>query len=119
MPLPNVICHDCGSAGAIFIGLWPDLDEAWNRRATSPEVAAIIAERDELKAAAEESKTAAHARIRQGYDTVVADSWRAKVAEVEAERDRLKEEVEMLRELLADQQRAFVESLALAQTPAA
>ena len=84
-----------------------------------PEVAALIAERDELKAAAEESKTAAHARIRQGYDTVVADSWRAKVAEVEAERDRLKEEVEMLRELLADQQRAFVESLALAQTPAA
>jgi len=29
-----------------------------------------------------------HARIRLGYDRTVADAWRAKVAEVEAERDK-------------------------------
>jgi predicted secreted protein len=31
-----------------------------------------------------------HLRIRSGYDKTIADSWRAKVAEVEAERDELK-----------------------------
>ena len=40
-----------------------------------------------LRAAAEESEHQMHLRIRAGYDKTIADSWRAKVAEVERERD--------------------------------
>lgn len=36
---------------------------------------------------AEETEHAMHMRIRAGYDKTIADSWRAKVAEVERERD--------------------------------
>lgn len=42
---------------------------------------------ERLRAAAEESEHQMHLRIRAGYDKTIADSWRAKVAEVEAERD--------------------------------
>ncbi len=37
--------------------------------------------------AQEETEHAMHLRIRAGYDKTIADSWRAKVAEVERERD--------------------------------
>lgn len=46
--------------------------------------------RVEAEAALDERDCDVHARIRAGYDTTVADLWRAKVAEVEAERDALK-----------------------------
>lgn len=48
---------------------------------------AMRRERDEARAALDEREADMHARIRAGYDRTVADSWRAKVAEVEAERD--------------------------------
>lgn len=41
----------------------------------------------------EESEHAMHLRIRAGYDKAVADSWRAKVSEVERERDIARAEV--------------------------
>ena len=41
----------------------------------------------DLQAAAEESEHQIHLRVRAGYDATIADCWRAKVAEVEAERD--------------------------------
>lgn len=44
----------------------------------------------DLLAAQEESEHSMHLRVRAGYDKTIADCWRAKVAEVEAE-------VEMLR----------------------
>jgi hypothetical protein len=40
-----------------------------------------------LRELQEESEHQMHLRIRSGYDKTVADSWRAKVAEVERERD--------------------------------
>jgi len=43
-----------------------------------------------------ESEYAMHARIRADYDKTVADCWRAKVAEVERERDEARAEVERL-----------------------
>jgi hypothetical protein len=50
----------------------------------------------------EETEHAMHLRIRAGYDKTIADCWRAKVAEVEKERDealaekkRLKWDLEM------------------------
>jgi hypothetical protein len=42
----------------------------------------------------EETEHAMHLRIRAGYDKTIADSWRAKVAEVERERDEARAEVE-------------------------
>jgi hypothetical protein len=53
-------------------------------------LAHVEAERDEARAAQEESEHQMHLRIRSGYDKTIADSWRAKVAEVERERDELK-----------------------------
>ncbi len=44
-----------------------------------------------------ESEYAMHARIRADYDKTVADCWRAKVAEVERERDEARAEVERLK----------------------
>jgi hypothetical protein len=41
----------------------------------------------------EETEHAMHLRIRAGYDKTIADSWRAKVAEVERERDEARAEV--------------------------
>lgn len=52
-----------------------------------------------LEAALEEREADMHARIRAGYDKTVADLWRAKLAEVEAQRDTLRAERE------ADEQR--------------
>ena len=52
--------------------------------------AVLRRERDEARSALEESEHAMHLRIRNGYDKTVADSWRAKVAEVEAEREALR-----------------------------
>lgn len=45
----------------------------------------------------EETEHAMHMRIRAGYDKTIADSWRAKVAEVEKERDEARAEIEFLR----------------------
>lgn len=50
-------------------------------------IAEALRERDEARAALEESEHQMHMRIRSGYDKTIADCWRAKVAEVEAERD--------------------------------
>ena len=51
---------------------------------------AQAAEVERLRAEVEEREADMHARIRSGYDRTVADAWRAKVAEVEAERDALR-----------------------------
>lgn len=50
-------------------------------------VSVLLRQRDEARAVQEESEHQMHLRIRSGYDKTIADSWRAKVAEVEAERD--------------------------------
>jgi hypothetical protein len=50
-----------------------------------------------LRAAQEESEYQMHARIRAGYDRTVADAWRAKVKEVEDQRNALRSEVDKLR----------------------
>lgn len=52
---------------------------------------------DTLAAALDEREGDMHMRIRAGYDRAVADAWRARVAEVEAERDTLAAENEALR----------------------
>lgn len=44
-----------------------------------------------LRKLQEESEHDMHLRIRAGYDKTVADSWRQKLAEVEAERNALRE----------------------------
>lgn len=53
----------------------------------------LIAERDsriaELEAALNEREADMHVRIRQGYDKTIADCWRAKVAELEADKSDL------------------------------
>ena len=51
------------------------------------DLARVTAERDALREALEEREGDMHMRIRAGYDRTVADLWRAKVAEVEKERD--------------------------------
>jgi uncharacterized coiled-coil DUF342 family protein len=73
-----------------------DVDEVAER------AAALIRElRDQvsdLQAEAEESEHQMHLRVRAGYDKTIADCWRAKVAEVEAERDGAKAEAERMRD---------------------
>jgi hypothetical protein len=73
-----------------------DVDEVAER------AAALIRElRDQvsdLQAEAEESEHQTHLRVRAGYDKTIADCWRAKVAEVEAERDGAKAEAERMRD---------------------
>ena len=51
------------------------------------------------KAKLEEREADMHARIRAGYDATIADSWRAKVAEVEAKLAALVEACEMALDL--------------------
>ena len=51
------------------------------------EVERLKAEIERLKKAAEETEHSMHLRVRAGYDKAIADSWRAKVADVERERD--------------------------------
>lgn len=58
--------------------------------AVADRIDAALAEPSE----AEETEHAMHMRIRAGYDKTIADSWRAKVAEVERERDEARAEVE-------------------------
>ncbi len=65
-----------------------DVDAAAER--TAAEIRDLRDQVDDLRAAQEESEHQMHLRIRSGYDKTIADSWRAKVAEVEAERDELK-----------------------------
>jgi len=48
---------------------------------------AMASEVDRLREALDEREGDMHMRIRAGYDRTIADSWRAKVAEVERERD--------------------------------
>lgn len=60
--------------------------------------AAAERERDEARAALEESEHAMHMRIRAGYDQTVTDSWRAALAKVEAERDEARAQLAALRE---------------------
>ncbi len=66
-----------------------DNAEAQRDRAES-ELDADRKMRVEAEAALDERDCDVHARIRAGYDTTVADLWRAKVAKVESERDALK-----------------------------
>ena len=48
----------------------------------------------------EETEHAMHLRIRAGYDKTIADCWRAKVADVEKERDEARAEIASLRNQL-------------------
>jgi hypothetical protein len=54
------------------------------------------AELARLSAAIEEREEDMHARIRAGYDKTIADSWRAKAAEQNAELARLREREKLL-----------------------
>lgn len=58
---------------------------------------AIRRERDELRERLEEREADMHARIRAGYDATIADSWRAALAKVEAERDEALSDLDALR----------------------
>lgn len=88
-------------------GLWPreDDSESMERQleAMRDRIDAALAEPSET----EETEHAMHMRIRAGYDRVIADSWRAKVAEVERERDEARAEVERLRKLIDQCEEAF------------
>lgn len=73
--------------------------------AEGPADVEVVAERaaceiQRLRDLQEETEHQMHLRIRAGYDKTIADSWRAKVAEVEAERDEARAEVERLREAM-------------------
>ena len=85
----QILVEETGADGPI------DVDTAAER------AAALIRElRDQvavLTAAQEESEHQMHMRIRSGYDKTIADAWRAKVAEVEAERDEAQADVKRLR----------------------
>jgi hypothetical protein len=50
----------------------------------------------------EETEHAMHMRVRAGYDKTIADAWRAKVAEVERERDALRAQNEHMASALED-----------------
>ena len=68
-----------------FAGASPDAaQDSWTLR---DRIVALVRERDEARAALDEREGDMHLRIRAGYDTTVAECWRAKVAEVERERD--------------------------------
>lgn len=77
---------------------WP---QRYTRRTTSsrrrkrtshpaPRIPRLLAHIAALEARLEEREADIHARIRAGYDQTVADCWRAKVAELEAENERLR-----------------------------
>lgn len=50
-----------------------------------------------LRSALEEREADMHRRIRAGYDKTVADCWRARLAEVEAELDAVRIELDAAR----------------------
>ena len=58
---------------------------------------AALAEPVSECARCEETEHAMHLRIRAGYDKTIADSWRAKVAEVERERDEAQAELDFIK----------------------
>jgi hypothetical protein len=63
--------------------------------AEGPADVEVVAERaaceiQRLRDLQEETEHQMHLRIRAGYDKAIADSWRAKVAEVERERDEIR-----------------------------
>ena len=60
-------------------------------------VARVVRERDEARAALEETEHQMHLRIRAGYDKTIADSWRKKVEEVEDQRNANAREIDKLR----------------------
>jgi uncharacterized coiled-coil DUF342 family protein len=75
--------------------------------AEGPADVEVVAERaaceiQRLRDLQEETEHQMHLRIRAGYDKTIADSWRAKVAEVEAERDEARAEVERLRGVIQE-----------------
>jgi hypothetical protein len=84
---------------ALFVEVWNWMnndtcrDCEYGGRELRKRIDAALAEPVE----AEETEHAMHMRIRAGYDRVIADSWRAKVAEVERERDEARAEVERLK----------------------
>ena len=61
----------------------------------------LVDEVRRLASEREESEHRMHLRIRSGYDKTIADSWRAKVAEVERERDALKERIARMMESIS------------------
>lgn len=60
----------------------------------------LVAEVRRLRSALDEREGDMHMRIRADYDRTVADLWRAKVAEVEAERDALRADLARISEEL-------------------
>jgi hypothetical protein len=60
-------------------------------------------ERDEARARLEETEHAMHMRIRAGYDACVADAWRAKVASVERERDKMAKRLRETAQILVNE----------------
>ena len=60
-------------------------------------VARVVRERDEARAALEETEHQMHLRIRAGYDKTIADSWRKKVEEVEDQRNANARKIDKLR----------------------
>lgn len=73
-----------------------DVDEVADRAAVL--IRELRDQVNDLQAAAEESEHQMHLRVRAGYDKTIADCWRAKVAEVESERDGAKAEAERMRD---------------------
>ncbi len=56
-------------------------------RRAAAEIRTLRSKLAQAQQALEESEHAMHLRIRAGYDRTIADSWRSRLAEVEAERD--------------------------------
>jgi len=65
---------------------------------------------EELEAALEETEHDMHMRIRASYDKTIADSWKAALAKVEAERDALAEKLK-IKEGTIDLMGQFTEKL--------
>ena len=80
-----LMCRECLVAA---LGDFDVPDEALD--AARAEVAALTDQVEALTRKLEERDADVHSRIRAGYDKTVADCWRAKVAEVERERDALR-----------------------------
>lgn len=69
------------------------------------------AEVERLRGVVDEWEADMHLRIRTGYDTTVAETWRAHCAGIEVARDEAVAEVERLRALRAERKAATAETL--------